>query len=179
MYSFFTSALLFGVVLSLALLSSIQLQAGQPDRLVIALSELGVHHFQKYAPDSAEVAWNILVYQEESELFLKVSNAESGEELLNYANEFGISDAFISARVLTLTAYKNPVLLTLWNRGIHGERIVLFDPSLKTEKILLNETSAWPADIRFREDKIIVNLGRDMRAGKKGPEAILVWPESK
>jgi len=140
------------------------------DQFLKEFLDQGVLHFENYAPETAKQPWTILVYRDDVDVTLSVNEAKTNKELISYSNDYGFSDNFISLEVVTLGNSPNPVILSIWQRGVHGQRLVILDPALGDEGVVFDRTSSWPISFDVSEERVNITVTEERT------EIKLTWP---
>ncbi|MBL7004071.1 MAG: hypothetical protein ISR69_08600 [Gammaproteobacteria bacterium] len=105
------------------------------------LLKSGVKHFS-YLDAHSGHEFDILVRNKPQEFEHELSVFDSSNQTLKYqyTHDGSVDDGFVALEVIQ----PYPLIISIWKRGVHGERIVLIDPVNAKEKY--NATSAWPIE---------------------------------
>jgi len=144
--------------------------------LLKVISDHHIFHYQEYSPDTAEQPWSILVYRDETDVILSVHESDTKNELISYSNDYGFSDRFISLQLVNLKDVPNPVILSIWQRGVHGQRLVIFDPALGKNGVVFDRTSAWPISFDLIGGRINITIAQDREGHEAPAELKFSWP---
>ncbi|MCB0385600.1 MAG: hypothetical protein KDD43_09420 [Bdellovibrionales bacterium] len=129
----------------------------------------------KHGPDNWK-AYTEMVAQSETHLIVEIN----GEPSLKYRE----LDAFFDrGRLVRIShpVYKNPVLITVWERGVGSKVLRIFYPTETTEPVFVVETPDEGLNFRIRKDRIQIRYTdpNSLTPGfsDKPPKQILVeWP---
>ena len=110
--------------------------------------------------------WSIIVDKNEGVDVLKIKE-QRGQEI-SYETD-SIAHNFVSVAPLTFTKNGKLYLVTLWNKGAHGETIRVMNPEAKNQKdlVVFEYNSAWPLTYELKEGKLVVTGKGDI-----GPDGI-------
>ncbi len=135
--------------------------------LLILLS----HSAMLFAKDDAIIrdginTWSVIVDKNEGVDVLKIKEQRGHE--ISYETD-SIAHNFVSVTPLTFTKNGKLYLVTLWNKGAHGETIRVMNPEAKTQKdlVVFEYNSAWPLKYELKEGKLVVTGKGDL-----GPDGI-------
>ncbi len=133
------------------------------------LQQQGVLYFQHAA--LAEKDWDVLVSQH-----------REGNTILLYDNDkrkpvyqFTLAaptDTFIRLQWLELNGFE-PLLATVWQRGVHGEQFILLDPS--EQKQLYRLTSSWPLRFSACKEGIAVTIMKEGETADAPLQETHIW----
>jgi len=162
-------------VMGVLLLISPHASADGVERRLLSLKQNGVTFYQEYNSERAEIPWRILVHRESPhEEVLSVSNLEDGQRNFQHFQDLNGTDRFISLEVVDLAEYENPVIVALWSRGVHGEQIYVFDPSLKSKFMLAHHISNWPIGFKEMDGRLVFEITKSNNDVRQ-----IIWPMEK
>jgi len=119
-----------------------------------------VNYSQLYL--NAEDYLKAVVVQEKAEHVLTIRNSD-GKEVYARSRE-AVFSAFKEVKVLNKGSA--PILMVIWQKGVHGEQVELIDT--KTFKTKLDKTSSWPIEVTETKKGIEVLFSGDAIKGKQG-----------
>lgn len=127
--------------------------------------------YQKYYHEQTDRDWHILT---EANPFDRLSIFE-GETHKLLAEHQEMGDRLISVQMITLSDYPHPLVLSVWNRGTHGQSIVLLDPESSSFTPLFRQTSSWPLSYKVYPDKLVLNILGDNNAQGQPKKIHITW----
>ena len=119
------------------------------------LQQQGVVYFQH--ADLAERDWDVLISHNRKGNTLLVYDNESRKQVYQYTLA-APTDTFIRLQWVELNGFE-PLLATVWQRGVHGEQFILLDPAEKKQRYHL--TSSWPLSFNACKEGIAVTIMKE------------------
>jgi hypothetical protein len=71
--------------------------------------------------------------------------------------------SFLNAGEYKLGNYKNPVVISKWSVGVHGQRLVIIDPTLKKDCVIDEISSADGLDFEVKDGQLVIQKFNDSR----------------
>ncbi len=136
------------------------------------LQQQGVVYFQK--ADLPEKEWQVLVSHHRGQNILSVYNEDDRQLLYQYTSA-SPTDTFIRLQWVELKG-SEPLLATVWQRGVHGEQFILLDPAEK--KLLYRLASSWPLDFIACKQSIAVTIMKEGETVDTPFQETHVWHQS-
>jgi len=122
--------------------------------------------FNPSSEDEAEyLYWGILVYRK-SPVEQVLSVFKQGKQIYRYSRvEF--LDHFVHLQVVEMDGYAQPLIASVWTRGVHGEQFILVDPIEK--KIVYEQSSSWPISFEVNHQEMIIHFTTDDNDSEGAP----------
>lgn len=136
------------------------------------LQQQGVVYFQNAA--LAERDWDVLVSHNRKGNTLLVYDNDSRKQVYQYTLA-APTDTFVRLQWVELNGFE-PLLATVWQRGVHGEQFILLDPGEK--KQLYRLTSGWPLSFSACKEGIAVTIMKEGETVDTPLQQTHIWHNS-
>lgn len=130
----------------------------------------GLLYFQKF--DVQDQDNIVIVSEDKGQLLLGLFDQEK-KKLFSFT--MAATEFFHRAEVTSINKYEGNILITLWNKGVHGKQLFIHD--LKSGKELLHVTSSFTLDYRISADNISIDWTGDMQKNQTPKKEKTIWPK--
>ena len=170
------SRLLFFVTVNLIMLALTQTTnaALTTEKVIRQVENAGILLMQTVPFDADDQ--KVMVYRKGiTDHLILYQQSKSENIILNY-QQAGLSDGFI--RLKWIQIKQQWLLATIWQRGVHGEQLHLFDPH--NGKQLYQLSSGWPIQLGVCNDNLIIRTHQQDSFQSDQPESsyyndIYIW----
>lgn len=143
--------------------------------ILSVIADQGIVHYQQIFTNNADAPWKILIAKRETETYLTVTNADNGQQLIEYIPALDGLDHFVALHIVDIPTYEHPLLLTVWTRGVHGEKIALLDPALKEDALLFHRNFAWPIEFSIGADGLALTFSENKNSSDLPTNTTFRW----
>lgn len=127
-----------------------------PIQQINPLLELkGVDYLRSVELGDGEHKWKLIAHRYQGEVRFSVFDQDRSELIFHHA-EPDISNRFIREAIAELPQYPSPLIVSTWQRGVHGEQFILID--LLKGTVIYRVTSAWPLTTKICDDRILITI---------------------
>ena len=110
--------------------------------------------------------WSVLAYgnvhKQEPEYFFAIFKNDT---LIYEYSQISFNDIFNRFEWIDLNT-KSPLIATVWQRGVHGEKFVLLDPL--HQKVMYEITSSWPLHFSMCDMYLAIGIANDVDSQGNG-----------